>query len=57
MDSWRVDAVLEPTGEVVVSRREGDTPPSVPPGWSVATDRRYGDARIYRYVKDSDEDE
>jgi 16S rRNA (guanine966-N2)-methyltransferase len=52
-----VDAVLEPAGEVVVSRREGDTPPSVPLSWSVATDRRYGDARIYRYVKASDEDE
>ena len=52
-----VDAVLEPAGEVVVSRREGDTPPSIPPSWSVATDRRYGDARIYRYVKASDEDE
>lgn len=52
-----VDTLLEPAGEVVVSRREGDTPPSVPPSWSVATDRRYGDARIYRYVKASDEDE
>jgi 16S rRNA (guanine966-N2)-methyltransferase len=52
-----VDRILEPDGEVVVSRREGDVPPSPPPGWRVATDRRYGDARIYRYVKASDEDE
>lgn len=52
-----VDGVLEPAGEVIVSRREGDSAPSIPSSWAVATDRRYGDARIYRYVKASDEDE
>jgi 16S rRNA (guanine966-N2)-methyltransferase len=51
-----VDRILAPGGEVVVSRREGDPEPLQPPGWSVATDRRYGDARIYRYAKDIDEE-
>lgn len=50
-----VDGILEPEGEVVVSRREGDREPRAPTGWRVATDRRYGDARIYRYVKDEEE--
>jgi 16S rRNA (guanine966-N2)-methyltransferase len=49
-----VDPILEQEGEVVVSRREGDHPPRTPSGWRVATDRRYGDARIYRYVKDEE---
>lgn len=52
-----VDALLEEEGEVIVSRREGDDAPGVPPGWAVATDRRYGDARIYRYVKGATIDE
>jgi len=47
-----IDGLLEEEGEVVVSRRDGDLAPEPPPGWSVATDRRYGDARIYRYVKE-----
>ena len=51
-----VDRILTPGGEVVVSRRDGDPEPRQPPGWSVATDRRYGDARIYRYAKDIDEE-
>lgn len=50
-----VDRLLEPGGEVVVSRRAGDRAPAVPPGWLVATDRRYGDARIYRYAKDEED--
>lgn len=50
----RLDPLVEPDGEVVVSRREGDRVPDIPPGWRVATDRRYGDARIYRYVKKED---
>ena len=51
-----VDLILAPDGEVVVSRREGDAAPVIPAGWAVATDRRYGDARIYRYAKDIDEE-
>ncbi len=46
-----VDTVLEPDGEVVVSRRQRDSAPHPPPGWAVAADRRYGDARIHRYTK------
>lgn len=46
-----VDPILEDEGEVIVSRREGDDVPTIPDRWAVATDRRYGDARIYRYVK------
>jgi 16S rRNA (guanine966-N2)-methyltransferase len=46
-----VDDLLEPEGEVVVSRRNRDPAPNPPPGWVVATDRRYGDARIHRYTK------
>lgn len=48
-----IDPLLTPEGEVVVSRREGDRPPLPPSGWQVATDRKYGDARIYRYAKES----
>lgn len=50
-----VDRILEEEGEVVVSRREGSRAPQTPAGWRVATDRRYGDARIYRYVKDEEQ--
>lgn len=50
-----VDGLLDPDGEVVVSRRQGDIAPALPSGWWVATDRRYGDARIYRYTKDANE--
>jgi len=52
-----IDALLEPDGEVVLSRREGDPAPVAPAGWAVATDRRYGDARIYRYAKDPIEEQ
>lgn len=51
-----VDQILRPDGEVIVSRREGERAPRVPSGWRVATDRRYGDARIYRYVKDQEDE-
>lgn len=52
----RLDGIFEEEGEVVVSRRSGDRPPDPPGSWRVATDRRYGDARIYRYVKETSED-
>lgn len=52
-----VDRLLVTEGEVVVSRRDGDRAPTPPPGWRVATDRRYGDARIYRYVKEEEDDD
>lgn len=52
-----VDALLEPDGEVIVSRRDGDRLPLAPPGWRLATDRRYGDARINRYEKEGTSDD
>lgn len=52
-----VEAILAPGGEVVVSRRDGDIAPRPPESWAVATDRRYGDARIYRYAKPTTEDD
>lgn len=49
-----LDPLLEPDGEVVLSRRAGDDAPDHPLGWRVATDRRYGDTRILRYEKEAD---
>lgn len=49
----RIDSLLEPGAEIVVTRREGDDAPAPLSGWTVATDRRYGDARIYRYAIDT----
>ena len=51
-DLERLDPVLAPGGEVVVSRRHSDEEPSIPVTWGVATDRRYGDTRIFRYAKE-----
>lgn len=48
-----IDPILEPEAEVVVSRRHGDESPAPPARWVVATDRRYGDARIHRYRRQS----
>lgn len=48
-----LDRLMRGGGEVVVSRREGDRPPNAPAKWRVVTDRRYGDARIYRYRKET----
>jgi 16S rRNA (guanine966-N2)-methyltransferase len=53
----QIDRILTGEGEVVVSRRGRDRPPEAPEGWELAADRRYGDARIYRYVKVREEDE
>ncbi len=47
----RVDRLLHPGGEVVISRRHSDTVPDHPETWRVATDKRYGDTRIIRYEK------
>lgn len=52
-----IDDILVAEGEVVVSRRNRDQAPVPPPAWRVATDRRYGDARIYRYVKKEEGDD
>lgn len=49
-----VDRLLEPSGEVVVSRRHDDRPPNPPVTWNVIADRRYGDTRVFRYEKGAD---
>lgn len=46
-----LDRMLAPDGEVVVSRRATDRAPRPPETWRVATDKRYGDTRIFRYEK------
>jgi 16S rRNA (guanine966-N2)-methyltransferase len=53
-DLVRLDPLLAPSAEVVVSRRHSDEGPSIPVTWGVATDRRYGDTRIFRYVRESE---
>jgi len=53
-DLAALDRLVAADGEVVLSRRHGDEPPPYPPGWRVATDRRYGDTRILRYVKEAE---
>jgi 16S rRNA (guanine966-N2)-methyltransferase len=53
-DLGRLDPLLTAGGEVIVSRRRSDEPPPIPVTWAVATDRRYGDTRIFRYEKKSE---
>lgn len=53
-DLGRLDTLLAAGAEVVVSRRHTDDEPLIPVTWGVATDRRYGDTRIFRYAKESE---
>ncbi|HSK07120.1 MAG TPA: hypothetical protein VK990_06330, partial [Acidimicrobiia bacterium] len=53
-DLASLDRLLDDGAEVVLSRRQGDEAPPIPTGWRVATDRRYGDTRILRYVKEAE---
>jgi 16S rRNA (guanine966-N2)-methyltransferase len=53
-DLASLDHLLAQDAEVILSRRHGDETPPPPPGWRVATDRRYGDTRIVRYVKEAE---
>jgi hypothetical protein len=53
-DLGRLDHLLAAGGEVIVSRRHSDEVPLIPVTWVVATDRRYGDTRIFRYAKESE---
>jgi 16S rRNA (guanine966-N2)-methyltransferase len=53
-DLERLDPLLANRAEVVVSRRYSDEQPEIPVTWAVATDRRYGDTRIFRYTKESE---
>lgn len=47
----RLDPLLHPQAEVIVSRRHTDRIPEAPENWRVAADKRYGDTRILRYEK------
>jgi 16S rRNA (guanine966-N2)-methyltransferase len=49
-----LDLLLAPDGEVVLTRRHGDEAPPSPGTWRVATDRRHGDTRIVRYIKEAE---
>lgn len=53
-DLQMLDGMLEPDGEVVLSRRHDDRPPDPPVTWKVLADRRYGDTRVFRYEKGAD---
>lgn len=53
----KLDRLLHPGGEVVVSRRHSDRPPEPPENWRLAADKRYGDTRIIRYEKVEDVDD
>jgi 16S rRNA (guanine966-N2)-methyltransferase len=56
-DLAKLDRLVLPNGEVVVSRRHTDRVPDQPETWRVATNKRYGDTRIVRYEKlESDDD-
>jgi 16S rRNA (guanine966-N2)-methyltransferase len=50
-DLAKLDRLLLPNAEVVVSRRHTDRVPETPENWRVAADKRYGDTRIIRYEK------
>lgn len=50
-DLAKLDRLLLPNGEVVISRRHSDRVPVPPETWRVATEKRYGDTRIVRYEK------
>lgn len=56
-DLHRLDRLLLPHAEVVISRRHTDVAPDPPETWRVATDKRYGDTRIIRYEKVEDVDD
>ena len=50
-----LDPLLGQKAEIIVSRRHGDDPPEIPKNWRVATDKRYGDTRIFRYKKETED--
>jgi 16S rRNA (guanine966-N2)-methyltransferase len=47
-----VETRLEPGGIVVLQRRVGDGPEAAPAGLQLVDRRRYGDAELWRYVKE-----
>jgi 16S rRNA (guanine966-N2)-methyltransferase len=46
-----LDTSLVAEAEVVASRRHTDRKPAPPENWRLATEKRYGDTRIFRYEK------
>lgn len=56
-DLVKLDRLLLPNAEVVISRRHTDRVPEPPETWRVATDKRYGDTRIVRYEKVEGDDD
>lgn len=50
----RLDRLLLPGAQVVVSRRHTDPVPRPPENWRVAAEKRYGDSRIIRYQRRED---
>jgi len=46
-----LDPLLAPGATVVVSRRHTDPDPDPPQNWRVAAEKRYGDTKIFRYLK------
>lgn len=56
-DLEKLDRLLLPNAEVVVSRRQDDRVPEAPENWRVAAEKRYGDTRIIRYEKVEDHDD
>lgn len=50
-----LEPFLAGSATILISRRHGDPTPPNPETWRVATDRRYGDTRIVRYEKVSED--
>jgi 16S rRNA (guanine966-N2)-methyltransferase len=48
-----VPAAMRPDGTVVVNRRSSTGPLETAPGLVLAADKRYGDGKIWRYVKET----
>lgn len=53
-DLAELDDHLAVGGVVVTSRRHTDRVPTPPKTWRVATEKRYGDTRILKYQKESE---
>jgi 16S rRNA (guanine966-N2)-methyltransferase len=56
-DMEKLDRLLLPNAEVVISRRHTDRVPGTPENWRVATEKLYGDTRIIRYEKVEEHDD
>jgi len=55
-DLLAIDPCLRPGGVVVASRRHTDRVPELPENWRVAAEKRYGDTRILRYQKETEDE-